>query len=183
MGGLRGLSLLAATVSMGLGAGVYALYAHTIMPGLGHTDDRTFVAAFQEIDRAIINPWFIGFSFIGSLLLGVLAAVLNFRRPALRWILAAVLLYLVVMVITVAVNVPLNDAIKAAGDPKSIADLGAVRAAFDEATWQTWNLVRALLCIASFVCLAWALMLHGRSTATSQLLTAPPRASEGQSVN
>ena len=30
---LRTVALLAATISMGLVAGVFALYAHTIMPG------------------------------------------------------------------------------------------------------------------------------------------------------
>jgi hypothetical protein len=42
MEALRTGSLLVATVMVGLVAGVFALYAHTIMPGLGRTDDRTF---------------------------------------------------------------------------------------------------------------------------------------------
>lgn len=45
MNALRTVSLLAATISMGLVASVFALYAHTIMPGLARTDDRTFVGA------------------------------------------------------------------------------------------------------------------------------------------
>ena len=77
MTALRTLSLLAATLSTGLGAGVFVLYAHTIMPGLGATDDRTFVAAFQSIDRAILNTWFIGGSFFGALVFGVLASALT----------------------------------------------------------------------------------------------------------
>src|SRR4051812_43939143 len=87
---LRSLVLLAATLSAGLGAGVYTLYAHTIMPGLAGTDDRTFIGAFQAMDRAILNPWFLGFSFVGSLLLGGLAALLSLGRPELPWIAAAV---------------------------------------------------------------------------------------------
>jgi uncharacterized membrane protein len=51
---------------------------------------------------------------------------------------------------TVAVNVPLNDAIKAAGDPDRIADLAAVRSAFDESRWATWNLVRTVTTVAAF---------------------------------
>ena len=47
------------------------------------------------------------------------------------------LLLVVGVIITLAVNVPLNDAIKAAGDPDRIADLGAVRRAFDESRWAT----------------------------------------------
>jgi uncharacterized membrane protein len=52
---LRTTTLLGATITMGLVAGVFALYAHTIMPGLHKTDDRTFVAAFQQVDRVIID--------------------------------------------------------------------------------------------------------------------------------
>jgi uncharacterized membrane protein len=73
---LQGASLVAATISVGLMAGVFYVYAHAIMPGLGRTDDRTFVAAFQATDRAIINPWFIPV-FIGALPLLVLAAAIK----------------------------------------------------------------------------------------------------------
>jgi uncharacterized membrane protein len=162
---LRPGSLLAATLAMGLMAGVFGLYAHAIMPGLGKTDDRTFVGAFQEIDRAIINPWFM-VSFLGALVCSVLAAVLHLRedeRSVLPWIVAAVVLYAAVFVVTIAVNVPLNDELKAAGDPDRIADLTAVRDQFDESRWAAWNVARAVASTAAFGCLAWALVLHGRA--------------------
>jgi uncharacterized membrane protein len=163
MGTLRSLSLLVFTISMGLGAGVFATYQHTVMPGLARTDDRTFIGAFQAMDRAILNPWFIGFSFVGALVFGIAAAILNFGRPTFKWIVIALVLHLIVVIITSAVNVPLNDALKAAGDPDHIANLAAVRAAFNEAKWQSWNLVRTVLEVASFACLAWALILHGQA--------------------
>jgi uncharacterized membrane protein len=81
----------------------------------------------------------------------------------LPWILGAVVLYLAVVVITLAVNVPLNDAIKAAGDPDRISDLAVVREHFDEARWATWNLVRTVLSTAALGCLAWALVQYGRT--------------------
>jgi uncharacterized membrane protein len=158
---LRTAVLVAATVSMGLGAGVFALYAHTVMPALARTDDRTFVGAFQAMDRAILNPWFLGGSFFGVLVLGVVAGVLSIGRPEFPSIAAAMLLYTAVVVITVAVHVPRNDALKAAGPPDAIADLAAVRAAFDEARWTAWNLVRTMLSVAAFALLAWALVVHG----------------------
>jgi uncharacterized membrane protein len=167
MDAVRALSLIAATMSMGLMAGVFGLYAHTVMPGLGRTDDRTFVGAFQAIDRAIINPWFLAGGFVGALVFTALAAVLHVpadRRSVLPWIAVALVLYLAVFVITVGVNVPLNDAIKAAGDPDRIADLAAVRERFDEARWVRWNNVRTVASTAAFGCLAWALVLFGRAT-------------------
>jgi len=158
---MRALSLLAATMSMGLAAGVFALYAHTIMPGLKTTDDRTFVTSFQAIDRAIVNPWFMLTAFGGALLFTAAAAVANRGSAALTWILVALGLYVVAFVVTIAVNVPLNDALKAAGTH----DVAGARARFDEARWAAWNLLRVATSGGAFACLCWALVLYGRSTA------------------
>jgi uncharacterized membrane protein len=128
---LRTATLMGATITMGLIAGVFALFAHTIMPGLRQTDDRTFVAAFQHIDRAIINPWFMITAFAGALVLSLAAGIANRGSTALPWIAAAFGLYLVAVIVTVAVNVPLNDAIKAAGNPSHI-DVAQVRAQFHD---------------------------------------------------
>jgi uncharacterized membrane protein len=161
---LRPLSLMAATMSMGLAAGAFDLYAHTIMPGLGKTDDRTFVGAFQATDRAIINPWFIGGCFVGALAFTVVAAIAHVGRAALPWIASALVLYVVAVAITAAIHLPLNDTLKAAGDPDRIGDLAAIRANFHEARWVAWNVVRAITSTIAFGCLAWALVVSGRST-------------------
>src|ERR1043166_116665 len=97
--------LMAAVLPMGMAAGAFALYAHTVMPGLRKTGDRTFVAAFQQMDRAIINPWFMITAFGGALVLAVAAAVANRGTPAFPWIAVALGLYLVAVVVTAAVNV------------------------------------------------------------------------------
>jgi uncharacterized membrane protein len=162
---LRTITLLGATITTGLATGAFALYAHTIMPGLRRTDDRTFVGAFQAMDRAIINPWFMAGGFVGALVFTAGAAVANRHQPAMGWIVAALVLYLIACVVTVAVNVPLNDALKAAGDPDRIADLAGVRHQFHEARWAAWNLARTVVSLGAFGCLAWALVLHGRATA------------------
>ena len=162
---LLAATLLAATMTMGIGTGVFQLYAFAIMPGLGRTDDRTFVGAFQQIDRAIVGPWLFVF-FFGALVFTGLAAALHFgadERSVLPWIAGAFVLHLAVFVTTIGINVPLNDGIKAAGDPGGIADLAAVRERFNEARWVGWNLFRAVASTVAFGCLAWALVLHGRS--------------------
>ncbi len=156
--------LVAATVLTGMAAGVFALYAHTIMSGLKKTDDRTFVGAFQSIDRAIINPWFMA-TFFGALILIGVAGGLHFgadRRAVLPWLVAAFVLYLIGVIITMAINVPLNDAIKAAGDPDRI-NVAHVRDAFNESKWAAWNYVRVVATSGAFVILTGVLVAVKRS--------------------
>ncbi|MEU1982985.1 anthrone oxygenase family protein [Nocardia sp. NPDC019395] len=159
--------LVAATVATGLMAGVFWIYSLAIMPGLRSTDDRTFIGSFQAIDRAIVNPLFLA-TFMGALVLAVAAALLQLgqeRRAVLLWAAAAAVLYLVAVVVTVAVHLPLNDALKAAGSPADMADPAAVRAAFDEARWVAWNIVRAVTSTVAFAFLSWALVEWGRAQA------------------
>ncbi|MGH3611364.1 MAG: DUF1772 domain-containing protein, partial [Pseudonocardia sp.] len=160
------VTLLPATVTMGLTAGVFGDWAHTIMGGLGTTDDRTFVGAFQALDQAIINPLFM-LTFMGALAFTGVAAVLYRRdddHSVLPWVTVAFGLYLAAFVITMAVHEPLNHVLRAAGDPDRIADLAAVRDAFHETRWVAWHIVRTIATTAAFGCLAWALVLHGRAT-------------------
>jgi uncharacterized membrane protein len=149
--------LVAAIVAAGIDAGVFFLYAVAIMPGLGRVDDRTFVAAFQSIDRAIVGPVYLAGAFFGTLVLAVAAALLHLGEPVvLGWSVAAAALQLVVIVLTLVVNVPRNDALKAAGEPDAI-DVARVRATFDEQRWVRSNRVRVVLTIAVLVCLSIAL--------------------------
>jgi len=161
---VRGAVLVVAALTMGLMAGVFGLYANAIMPGLRATDDRTFVGAFQSIDRAVINPLFLA-TFFAALASSGLATALHLprgERSVLPWSVAAFVLYSCAVITTIAVNVPLNDQIKASGDPDAIADLDAVRRRFNETRWARWNIARALMSTAGSACLLWALVEHGQ---------------------
>ncbi|TCM43613.1 DUF1772 domain-containing protein [Kribbella sp. VKM Ac-2568] len=162
MNGLRVALLLAAALTTGLMAGVYVIYSNAFMPGLGKTDDKTFVGAFQAVDRAILNPLFLGLGFLGSLVLTLVAGLLSLGEDALAWIAIAFVLNLITVIITIAINVPLNDALKAAGDPDTI-DVTAARTAFNEARWSSYNLIRSVLSTVAFGLLAWSLYLTGKS--------------------
>ena len=162
---LREVVLIAATMTMGLMAGVFGIYSNAIMPGLRRTDDRTFLATFQSIDRAIINPAFMA-TFLGALALTALAALLHLSdetRPLLPWIVAALVLYFLVFVVTIRVNVPRNNEIKAAGDVDLLTDPRRVRERFDEGRWVRWNHVRTFASIIAFGLLAWALVQSGQT--------------------
>lgn len=162
----RGVTLVLAALTVGIMAGIFQVYAYAFMPGLGRTDDRTFVGAFQQVDKSILNPLFL-LTFMGAFVFTAAAMALSFGedgRSALPWLIAATVLYLLVLIITFAINVPLNDALRAAGAPDTITDLAAVRERFDEAKWVRWNVVRAVASTGAFGALIWSLVLHGRST-------------------
>ncbi|TDE13115.1 DUF1772 domain-containing protein [Jiangella asiatica] len=157
-------------MTTGLTAGVFVDWSNTIMPGLSDVDDRTFVVAFQALDSAITNPLFLGVGYIGALLFTGLSVALHRRaeqRPALMWIGAALVFYLLVFVITFSVHEPLNEEIRSAGDPDTDAGFAAARAQLDEAMWTAWNTVRAVASTIAFGCLTWALAIHRRPGQTT----------------
>lgn len=158
---VRTAVLTGATFAAGLNAGLFFSYAISVMPALRGASDRTVVETMQRINVAILNGWFAA-AFGGGLLLVAAATLLHLRsgRPVLGWVLAGLLLSLLVVVVTGAVNVPLNDALAAAGPVDRIADLAAVRQAF-ESRWVAWNLVRTAASVAAFGCLCRALLLAG----------------------
>lgn len=157
-------ALLAATLTTGLMAGLFAAFSYAVMPGLHRGDDRTFVSAMQQVNRAIVNGWFLT-CFLGALVTSALATALLWteeRRDALPFALAGLVLYLAVLVITGAINVPLNNRLDRAGAPETLTDPASVRADF-EAGWVRWNHVRTLASTAAFATLLGALLTHGRA--------------------
>ncbi|MGW5558936.1 anthrone oxygenase family protein [Micromonospora sp. NPDC003944] len=163
MGFLSTASLFAATLTTGLTAGLFAAFAYAVMPGLARTDDRTLVLAMRRINESILNGWF-AVCFGGALLFTLLAAALHLgagRRAVLPWVVAALVLYLVVLGVTAVVNVPLNNVLARAGDVDDAADLAALRTRF-EVTWVRGNVVRAVASTGAFGLLAWALVAEGR---------------------
>lgn len=153
----RAVALMAATMTTGLMAGLYYAFVFAVMRGLARADDATFVTAMQRVNTAILNGWFF-LAFMGSLVLSALAALLHLGEPALPWAVAGFVLYAVGFATTMTVNVPLNNALDAAGS----TDPSATRSAF-EAKWNRWNTFRLVASLAAFACLAWGLVEHGRA--------------------
>ncbi len=147
--------LVAATMTMGLATGAFVIYAHTVMPALRGLDDQTFVRSFRALDVAIINPWFMAGGFLGAPVLTAAAAVAWWDEDAFWWIAGALAAYAVTFAVTMVVNVPRNDALKAAG---ADADPTEVRGSFDEARWVRWNHLRVLTCLAALALLCVALV-------------------------
>ena len=162
---LRGGSLVAAAITLGLSAGLFYTYSASVMLGLGRSDDRTFVQAMQNINVAIVNPWFMA-HFLGALVLTAVAAALHVPRDGrsvLPWIVAALVLYLVAIVVTGAANIPLNNQLEAARGVDTAEGLAAARAQFEDA-WLRWNIVRTVASTAALGSIVWALVRFGQTT-------------------
>ncbi|MEV6224930.1 anthrone oxygenase family protein [Nocardia fluminea] len=175
---VRMATMVLALLSTGLVAGVFYAYAISVMPALARTGDRTLIDVMQKINVVIINPWFM-FGFMGTVGFTALAAAVHLgreQRSILIWLGIALALNVIAFAVTAGLNVPLNDALAAAGDPASIADTAAVRADF-EATWVRWNIVRAVMHTAAFLVLCGALFAagvqQGKSSSTADVAAAP----------
>ena len=145
--------LLVALVLTGLQAGTYYAWASGVMPGLARVDDRTFVHAMGRINVAIVNPVFLT-SFLGAPLLSVVAVFLvdGDARP---WTVVGAVAAVATVLITATGNIPLNNALDAAGPVDDMPDPGAVRTAF-ERRWVRLNAARAATSTVSLAALGWA---------------------------
>jgi uncharacterized membrane protein len=142
------LTLLTA-LGCGLIAGAFFAFSSFIMAALGRVPPSQGIASMQSINIVVINPVFLGV-FLGTAVLCVLLAVfslLNWNTPGSAWLLAGCLLYFFgTFVVTMAFNVPLNNAL-AAVDPAS-AEGARVWENYLNA-WTIWNTVRTIASLAS----------------------------------
>ena len=143
--------LIASTVLSGLFAGLFATFSYAVLPGLRRTDDATFVRAMQQVNTAILHPVF-AVVFAGTVLATLAAVVVGVGDAGPRpWLIAALVLVVATIVVTMAVNVPLNDRLaEGTGTP------AALREAF-ESSWVAWNVVRSVLSLGGFACAVLAL--------------------------
>ena len=148
------VSALSLALGCGLMAGTFFAFSAFVMRGLSARPAPEAIAAMQAINIAVINPLFMTV-FMGSAALSVAAlvwAMLHRGHAATPPVLVGALLYLVgCFAVTVAGNVPLNDALALVkpGD----ANAAKIWADFT-ANWMLWNHLRALSCLgacASFI--------------------------------
>ena len=143
--GLRAVAVGTA-LGCGLVAGVFFAFSSFVMPALNRLPAARAVAAMQSINRLAVTPLFMAAVFGTALACLALAAWAGFgwHAPGARWVMAGCAVYVIgAIVVTIAANVPLNDAL-AAVDPHGPAAAGGW-AHYTQA-WTAWNHVR---CAAS----------------------------------
>jgi uncharacterized membrane protein len=160
---VRALTLAGATFTTGLVAGVFYAYAVSVNLGLAEQPDAGYVAAMQAINERIQNPLFFA-SFFGAVLFLLAALAAHFPRPRSGrfWLvtLACALYIGGGFLLTVFVNVPLNEQLARVGADVSAGELAGARAAY-EGPWSFWNGVRAVSSTLAFLALVGACLLHG----------------------
>jgi uncharacterized membrane protein len=150
------LTLISA-LGCGLVAGWFFAFSNHIMTALGRLPEVQGIAAMQEINIVVINPWTMTALF-GSALTCIFLAVLSvvdWNEPEVYYQLAGSILYVVgTVLVTIVFNVPRNDAL-ATVDPASAEGAEVWRRYLSE--WTFWNHVRTVAALAAAALLTIAL--------------------------
>ncbi len=147
---------LLAVAGSGLVAGLLFAFSNFVMKALTRLPAQQGIHAMQLINVTIINRGFL-FVFLGTALLCAFllpASLLQWQNPAAPWLLIGSAFYLLgPLGITMAFNVPLNNALAAT---KWTSPEAAREWASYVAKWLCWNHVRTLMAIAAILFLTFA---------------------------
>lgn len=143
---VRSLVLVGATLTTGLISGFFYAYACSVTRGLALLPDDQYVAAMQAINATVRNGLF-AFSFFGAALFLILALIVHvprFRSRRFALIALACLLYIGGgFVLTLGVNVPMNEELARVDANASADALARARASYEN-PWNFWNGVRTV---------------------------------------
>jgi len=151
------LLTLCSALGSGLMAGVFFAFSTFVMRALARRPFAEGIAAMQEINRTVLNPWFLGVFFGtagGCLVLGGVT-LWEWPRPGGAYVVAGAVLYLVgTFLVTAVFNVPMNDALEKV-DPAG-PDAPSKWTAYVE-KWTAWNHVRSVAALMGAALLVHAL--------------------------
>jgi len=152
-------SLLVSVVLLALAAGVFYAYEVSVMRGFAILADREFIRAMQAVNATVRNLHF-GLVFFGAAVACAAALLLHlpsWRTRAAAGAISGAILYLVGgLLLTVSINVPMNEWLASLGPADAIGDAAAVRSGY-EARWVFWNQVRMVCSIGAFALMLSAL--------------------------
>ena len=143
---------LAAAIMCALMAGVYFAFSTAVMGGLARLEPAQGIRAMQFINRVILNPLFL-IVFVGSAVLCAIVVFVALRSGASAVAVGGLLFIAGSLLITVAFNVPLNNAVDALNpDVPASADLWVNY--LDN--WTRWNHARGVTSLIAAALLAFA---------------------------
>ncbi len=152
---LENTAVITLVLLTGLSAGLCFTWSNAITLGIGKLDDLGYLQSFQQMNRTILNPVFF-VVFFGPFFLNFVTIYLFKSNPShFLWllILAGVLYFFGVLVITVFGNVPLNEMLdKVDLSSARIEELKQLREKF-EVRWNHLHSIRTFTSIISFLLL------------------------------
>ncbi|WP_338531409.1 DUF1772 domain-containing protein [Nitratireductor thuwali] len=135
--------------------GFFYAWVCSTMWGLDQADPRVAIGAMQAMNASVRNAAFFPAFFLTPVVLALTAAVSHYlgQRSAAPWFLLAAVVYLVFgLALTMAVNVPMNEALAARPVPADMEIAGEIWQDYS-GRWQFWNQMRT---VASGIALALA---------------------------
>jgi uncharacterized membrane protein len=137
---------IGATVFAGAIFGFFYAWVCSTMWGLDALDPRTAISAMNgmngSVRNAVFAPAFFGTPFVLALAGGMLVCL--DQRKAGQWFFASAVTYLLSgLVLTMVINVPMNEALALVDIPIERAEAQLIWDSYS-GSWQIWNQLRTL---------------------------------------
>lgn len=145
--------------------GFFYAWICSTMWGLDAADPRVAIAAMQAMNASVRNVVFAPAFFGTPLALFVTAGLARAAgqvRPALLFAAAGLVYLLGGLFLTVAVNVPMNEALAQVTVPASADEAASIWAAYSP-RWQLFNTIRTLASGLALLLTGWAILALGRA--------------------
>lgn len=153
------IAKLFSALGCGLVAGIFFAFSTFVMRALARLEPPQGIAAMQAINITVINPWFMTAFFgtgVACLFLAIVS-LLNWHFSGAAYLLIGSLLYLLGTVgVTIAFNVPLNDALAIV---KAESVEGAELWAKYLTDWTLWNHLRTIAALIAAALLTLGLCI------------------------
>lgn len=133
--------------------GFFFAWVCSTMWGLDVADPRVAIEAMQAMNASVRNAVFAPAFFGTPLALGLTAILLFIRRhhwSAAAFTAAAVTYFCLGLVLTIAVNVPMNEALAGVNVPGDAEEARRVWSDYS-GRWQAWNQIRTIGSFAAFL--------------------------------
>ncbi|MFV0254499.1 MAG: DUF1772 domain-containing protein [Beutenbergiaceae bacterium] len=146
--------------------GFFYAWVCSTMWGLDAADPRVAIEAMQAMNASVRNPVFFPAFFLTPLALGITAALAwrsGGKEAAVLFLVAGGLYFFGGLLLTTAVNIPMNEALAATPVPEAIDEAARIWTDYSS-TWQWANLCRTIVSGVSVVLTSVGItMLHRRS--------------------